>query len=1448
MKKLYYMAGTVVLTGFSLSADVVEAGAVSGGWERPFEFHAAGWFWLFLAGFAGILAGGLAGVLAGAVRKERRPWRKCSPAELRRGAFAGERVRTLQETCSAIGLFPFHCGRDGHPIIEGGTAGCWPLRDGHPVSPEEWVFPEDLPAFKAGWNALLAGREQEIVLNYRAAGGGGVRHYEMRVQSISSADGGFSGIIRDVTDLKAGEEMVEDTSFMFRSVLDSLPGYVFVKDAEDGFRYVLLNRKDHPFPDRKPEECIGRTDFELFSQENAARIRREDEEIARSGEDFCGISMLPFPDGRTRHMKVFKRLLVKANGSRLIVGIGMDVTRERELEIELERNIARLNSHIRDEQNFSRCLEIVSGADDFDAVVNAFLTELGVKSRADRCNIFLFDESDRTFSCTHEWCRSPELSRRAQLQKLDPETYSGFIDVLMEHRNVVVRDTLRPPRGLENLARRMAERGICSLLLSGIWREGRLLGIAGIDFVRASRNFTEEDFRRVSDAGNLFLLAYERNRRLDEVANSAAIQRQICDSIPIPVLLFDLDYNIVTVNPNATESTGRKESDLIGKKCYQVLCHCDEPPEWCPMKKTIAEGRRSRIDFTGHGREYIVTTEPVFDHEGRLVYVLEAALDISEQKTQARRLSMQNLLLSNAAAMAKITYFSGNANAEVRIIGGNTGLGFGLDESAPCRFTEWLVPEDRDEFERQRGELTSGSRRMIEMVCRSAATGERRSYRLQAMRDSGNAELYYGVLLDVTAEVTMEQERQELIKSLNNYVENERIINAGLSQIVLEEDFDRNVDEILRIIATQLGSDRAYFGVFGEDGLSYNFSHEWLNEGVKSLRDIGDPRFYAQFAKWYGRFKANELLTIPDIRNSEYAEVLSEPGCRTLMCAPVWVDRELCGILGIGFIRELREISELDRNILRSAARLIAISREHQVQRESLEALDRQNRLILASMPVPVCLFDGEGALIRCNPAAAALTGQTQDEMTSRPCNRSLCGFEEPPEYCPVRQVLNDGEPHMHDIMIGALECQVTAMPILDRNSRIINVLEILIDMSEINESKRRLEVAVKAAQAADQAKSSFLATMSHELRTPLNAVIGFSELLKADDLPRNERLEYTESINLAGNSLLNLINDVLDLSKIEAEQMEIVPQPTDMDKLFREIAAVFQYKIRAKNLYFRLECPKELPVMKLDGLRLRQILLNVIGNAVKFTEQGGITLIVDFRRKDGERGDLSIGIRDTGIGISPEAQSRIFLPFVQQDAVRDSRVFNGTGLGLAISRRLAIGMGGSLRVESGAGRGSTFIFELPDVAYSAERPAERPAGEAGPGAPLSRLKLLLVDDVPMNLRVLQAMAAKLGFDCVCAGSGDEALRILRGSGPFDAVLTDLWMPKMNGTELAELIVNDGRFGKMPVIAVTADTQLSSALPGSFHGVLLKPITPGMLEKVIRETLVCGGAGREAGR
>ncbi|MDO4558513.1 MAG: ATP-binding protein, partial [Planctomycetia bacterium] len=414
------------------------------------------------------------------------------------------------------------------------------------------------------------------------------------------------------------------------------------------------------------------------------------------------------------------------------------------------------------------------------------------------------------------------------------------------------------------------------------------------------------------------------------------------------------------------------------------------------------------------------------------------------------------------------------------------------------------------------------------------------------------------------------------------------------------------------------------------------------------------------------------------------------------------------------------------------------------------------------------------------------------------------------------------------------------------RERELLTTTSHLIEVAlEREETHNNLVQALRRAQVADQAKSFFIASVSHEIRTPLNSVIGFSELLRDGGVSPEEQKEYLDNIMYSGNALLQLVNDVLDLSRLEADQEKIVTSPIDFSELGHEVMKVFSFRATDRNLKLIVDIP-DMPRLELDRQRVRQVLFNLIGNAVKFTEHGSITLRAEFHATDRERGTLNFAVVDTGIGIAEEDQGRLMKPFVQLLNIRGANVTNqGTGLGLAISRRMVEKMGGKLDLRSKPGEGSTFEARLENVIFYPKVPSTD-AGktrETGPtensseetsedsAAIRAEISVLVVDDVALNLKVLCTMCEKIGVGTiVSATTGAAALDELEKRS-FDFVLTDLWMPEMDGHELLKKIRADSRFDRVIVIAVTADRE--AMRDTRFDHMILKPVTMESLKKIL---------------
>ena len=377
------------------------------------------------------------------------------------------------------------------------------------------------------------------------------------------------------------------------------------------------------------------------------------------------------------------------------------------------------------------------------------------------------------------------------------------------------------------------------------------------------------------------------------------------------------------------------------------------------------------------------------------------------------------------------------------------------------------------------------------------------------------------------------------------------------------------------------------------------------------------------------------------------------------------------------------------------------------------------------------------------------------------------------------------------------------------------------------------LEQALERARAAEKAKSFFFSSVSHDIRTPLNSIIGFAEMLQLGIDDPEEKERALDAIVTSSQTLLELINDVLDLSKLEAGKMEIHPVPTDVGSVVKRVAASFETATSRSSVQLLTEV-EEMPYLELDPRRIRQILFNLIGNAVKFTLKGSITIRASFHD-----GTFTFSVADTGFGIAQENIDKLMSPYVQ---ILEHDITKGSGLGLAICKQLVTRMNGTLELKSALGKGSTFTIRIPNVQTVSEEVTRAYLSEHEVSNHNMRLDediagkhILIVDDQKLNQKILQAMLSRLGIQNVLtAQNGKDALDTLHESGKVDLVLTDMSMPVMDGAQLVREIRKEPAFDRIPVYVITADVEMTGrARDAGFDNMLLKPITLEKLKELL---------------
>ena len=719
--------------------------------------------------------------------------------------------------------------------------------------------------------------------------------------------------------------------------------------------------------------------------------------------------------------------------------------------------------------------------------------------------------------------------------------------------------------------------------------------------------------------------------------------------------------------------------------------------------------------------------------------------------------------------------------------------------------------------------------------------------------------------------------------SHQKHVERERLhtegllrrIQTGLSELAKNAQvYGGNLQEafqtVTRVAAECLRTERVSIWFFTQDRSAIQCAD--LYQLATREHSQGIVLMATDYPKYFQELDSERIVAADDAqtdpRTAEFtAGYLAPLGITSMLDVPIRSEGKMVGVICHEHIGPKRHWTLEEQHFAASVASTVALAIEAADRRKVEQALrTSEGRLTTTVQSTNIGIWDWDL--------------NTNDVYLSPEWKRQL-GYEDHELANTFQEWESRIHPEDHDRSLGAIEAYLSGRTaglenehrlchkdgsyrwILARGTMIKNegelssrMVGIHIDVTDRKTAEEVLRQAKETAEAASRAKSQFLANMSHEIRTPMNGVLGMAELLLRCALGDKER-HLTESIHRSGSVLLTIINDILDFSKIEAGKLQLEAIPFDVCRTIREAVDLAMPEVQKKQLKLSWHSASDIPAYLLgDPMRLRQIIVNLVGNAVKFTEQGIIEVAVSVEGQRGELCGLSVAVRDTGIGISPEAQAHIFAAFSQADG-STTRKYGGTGLGLAIAKQLVTLMGGDIELQSTLGEGSTFRFSAyfkqcdPDkrsLPPSAEESGSDAETFAHPTRGSEQLRILLVEDNPVNREVACGMLETFSLRIDTAENGREAVAAVERA-EYSLIFMDCQMPEMDGFTATRLIrereastvqpshINVNRsVSHVPIVALTAHAMQGDrelCLAAGMDDYLTKPFTLSQLEQVL---------------
>ncbi len=656
------------------------------------------------------------------------------------------------------------------------------------------------------------------------------------------------------------------------------------------------------------------------------------------------------------------------------------------------------------------------------------------------------------------------------------------------------------------------------------------------------------------------------------------------------------------------------------------------------------------------------------------------------------------------------------------------------------------------------------------------------------------------------------------------------------------EKFDKKTNEALKDIGEHTQVSRVYIFEDSIDGQSTTNTYEWCNNGIEPQIDQLQEVPYSIFPSWKKILKKNGMVYSEDIKNLpiDIYDILEPQGIISIIVLPFFFQGKITGFIGFDECKSNRKWKKSEIELLRTVANIISNNfMRHRIENELIKR-EKENRIIIDSIPDVIMHVDKNGKIIALKSAQASNLSNLIKEENSKTIQSAFNGKIVPLFQDAILKCLQENKYQFEFKNLNWDEVEYYEARLVKLNNE--DVLIIIRDVTVIKENEKQLEIAKNKAEEISKMKTEFLANVSHEIRTPMNAILGFSQWLH-ENIDNSLHKEYLSSIINSGRNLLDVLNNILDLSKLEAGTIDIEYNPMNILDIISDIKLVFQTEVEAKGLNLKITTDRSVPDnILMDELRFYQIIFNLVSNAVKFTEKGYIHIFVFATDSDSDNDDeinLIVSIEDTGIGIKEDQYKRIFESFTQQYG-ESNRSYDGTGLGLTIVDGLLKKLKGSIQVRSEENKGTTFTITFNNVKI--QKSKDEIIGKNEDDNYMQRIlepcTIMIVDDIDFNIEVLKALIDSENVKFIEAKDGTLALAKLGIEKP-DLIFMDIRMPGLDGFEVTRIIKSNENLKDIPVIAFSASTLKTKKdlISLMFDDYLLKPVFKKDVDNLLKKFL-----------